>query len=336
MSGSRHSDSAVWPLRLKMNGAPFIDRLRVTHRLTSSDQGEHRLATACLPAAMSSRNVFQLDTCLRKVAIELLPITGLPMRSSDDTEILGGTDAYLLLLEIATGLRSAIPGETNVFGQFRRAWQAFLNIGHPATVAGLTPLMHRLFNDTKAVRKRWLEGVGSSSYGRLVRRLVEPQKQERVLFVGAGELMQSMLPLFEKFRLGVWNRSTVKPMAVPVERFFLPEQGRQAAAWAQHIILTTPQDQPNDLRWREWLISATPRTIVHLGHLHGHQFDWGPGITAFDLDDVFALRRVHEVNRAYKLDRAQIACANLANTLRKDQIFTHRRVTVPGAGLVAA
>jgi len=325
-----------------MNGTTIVDRLLVTHRLKLPDSGVPRFGIGNNPVPTKNRGSLRLDTCLREVAIELIPEGGSKAPAFDKAEILTGVNAYRLLLEIATGLRSAIPGETNVFGQFRRAWQTFLNDGYPATVAGLTPVIHRLFNDTKTVRKNWLEGVGGTSYGSLVRRLIEPRRQDRVLFVGAGELMQSMLPLFEKYRLGIWNHRIIKPITATVDFIFPPGHGRRAAIWADHVILTTPRDPQNDRNWHAWLRNAHPRTVIHLGHRHTRQPDWGPGIdwepgiAAFDLDDIFALRREQDDYRSNRLDSARAACTNLANLLHEEIKFAHRQDAAPGANLVAA
>jgi len=292
-----------------MNNTPIIECLSVTHRLKSPDGR----------TPVTNTSALRLDTCLREVVIEWLPgeRSGLPVFG--DTECLHGIDAYRLLLEIATGLRSAVPGETNVFGQFRRAWHAFIEDGHPTRATDLMPIMQRLFDDTKTVRKRWLEGVGGASYGSLVRRLIEPDKRDRVLFVGAGELTRSMLPLFGKYRLALWNHRTHASLAANVDTVFAPGHGQQAAGWADHVILTTPRDAQNDQAWQAWLQHARPQTVVHLGHRRtdwGLDIDWDPGIAAYNLNDVFLLRRERDDYRSKRLDRAHAACANLASLLQ--------------------
>ena len=291
-----------------MDDIPIIERLSVTHRLKSPD---------CI-APVTNTSALRLDTCLREVIIEWLPEerSGLPVFG--DTERLRGIDAYRLLLEITTGLRSAVPGETNVFGQFRRAWHAFLEDGHPTRATDLMPVMQRLFDDTKTVRKRWLEGVGGASYGSLVRRLIEPGKRDRVLFVGAGELTRSMLPLFGKYRPALWNHHPYPSLSTSVATVFAPGHGQQAANWADHVILTTPRDAQNDRAWLAWLQQARPRTVVHLGHRRTDWdlgIDWNPGIAAFNLNDVFLLQRERDDYRSKRLDRAHAACASLAKLL---------------------
>jgi len=320
---------------IETEGIPMIDRLQVSHRLKSPVTGMHLAGTGSARVTATNRHAFRLDTCLREVTVELQANTDSAV-TINSTEILRGVDAYRLLLEVATGLRSAIPGETNVFGQFRRAWQAFLQDGHPAAAAALTPLMHRLFNDTKAIRNHWLEGIGGSSYGSLVRRLIAPRRQDRVLFVGAGELMRTMLPLFGKFRLGVWNHRIVTPTAPYAERLFSPGHGQQAAAWADHVILTTPCDQYNDRRWCVWLDNANPQTIVHLGRRHAQPIAWPTGVTAFDLDDVFSLQRDQAVRRSSQLDSARAACAQFARALHRQSKYAHRPDAARGMNRAAA
>jgi hypothetical protein len=291
-----------------MNNTPIIERLTVTHRLKSPD--------GITP--VTNTNALRLDTCLREVVIEWLPKERSCPPVFGDAERIRGVDAYRLLLEIATGLRSAVPGETNVFGQFRHAWHTFLEDGHPNHTTDLMPVMRRLFDDTKTVRQHWLEGIGGASYGSLVRRLIEPDKRDRVLFVGAGELTRSMLPLFGKYRLAVWNHRPHPSLSTNVDTIFAPGYGRQAADWADHVILTTPRDPHNDRAWQAWLKQARPRTVVHLGHRRTDWnlgIDWDPGIAAYSLNDVFLLRRDRDDYRSKRLDRAQAACASLANLL---------------------
>ena len=271
-----------------------------------------------------------VDTCMRQVYIDLSPTEKLAdTHFGDQTappERKSGADAYQLLLEITTGLRSAVPGETNVFGQFKDAWLAFRSRGQPRRVARLAPLMHRLINDTKAIRTRHLHGIGGASYGSLVRRLVAPRPEDRILFVGAGNLAQSMLPLFRHFDVGLWNRSPVNRLAESVKYSFQPAQGRGAARWADHVILTTPPDSINDGRWRRWICAsmtdAPVRTVVHLGYGNSRQqalpMSRDQRIATYTLDDVVALRQVQEDRRSIQLTRARTACEKHAGNLIPD------------------
>jgi hypothetical protein len=227
-------------------------------------------------------------------------------------ELRAGEDAYRFLLEVTTGLRSAIPGETNVFGQFKKAWLSFRCTGQAAHVARLAPMIYRLINDTKAIRQEHLEGLGGSSYGSLVRKLIAPKQDERILFVGAGSLTQSILPLFRAHSLGIWNHRPIETPCPRVARVFLPDQGEQAANWADHVIVTTPPDGPNDANWEVWLATSQLRSVVHLGHRdsngHTQQRAWGHTPARYGLNDVFALHREQNDLRSAQLMLARAAC----------------------------
>ncbi|MBL8200281.1 MAG: hypothetical protein JNK40_04845 [Chromatiales bacterium] len=254
-----------------------------------------------------------LDTCLRQLAFGLAPRPAL----TDGTggELSSGAAAYGLLLEIASGLRSAVPGETNVFGQFRRAWDEAERHLPPDDHARLKPVVQALLADTRALRARHLQGVAGGSYGSLVRELLAPGRGARVLFVGTGELARSMLPLFRAWDVGVWNHRTLNhgsraPLA-GVCRWFESGEADSAAAWATHIVFTTPGDAAHDSAWRDRLWQHAPRGVVHLGRRREDSPAWGPLTASFDLDHVFALAGAREQQRRHQLAAAARACAAL-------------------------
>lgn len=238
------------------------------------------------------------------------------------SDLRSGPDAYRFLLEVATGLHSAIPGETNIFGQFKKAWLDFQRKAQADHAARLAPIMRQLIADTKIIRQAYLVGIGGSSYASLVRKLIAPKSSDRILFIGAGALARSMLPLFSNNILGIWNRHSIKAPARRIERVFSPDQGRQAAVWADHIILTTPPDNRNDATWRRWLAATPSKTVVHLGHRSpdssvGNR-TWNNTSAFYDLDDVFALRREQTDLRSDQLILAHAACRQRARKLAGD------------------
>lgn len=247
-----------------------------------------------------------VDTCLRQ-----LHITWNDPSRWHGGDSYRGQAAYCFLLEVATGLHSAVPGETNVFGQFQKTWRRWRETADGPVVAPLAPVMHRLINDARAIRCKHLQGIGGSSYGSLVRRLIAARSGDRVLFVGAGDLARSMLPLFRNFNVGLWNRRAVTDQLPVLTRRFAPEHGAHAACWAHHVVLTTPPDPVNDGRWRHWIAATGLRTVVHLGHRD--PMTWPGAAQAFDLTDVFALRRAQRERRSLQLARARIACRDCAH-----------------------
>ena len=304
-----------------------IHDLRVVHWPKSPERGT-------LPDVPPGS--FVIDTCIRRLCVYMarpdrMSVWPPGIQQGDGhagPELRSGLDAYRFLLEFTTGLRSAIPGETNVFGQFKKAW---LNFRRMRQDAPFEPIMKQLIEDTKLVRQDYLEGIGGSSYGSLVRKLIAPNPSDRILFVGAGALARSMLPLFSNHDLGIWNRRKIDAPTGPIERVFLPHQGKQAAIWADHVILTTPFDYHNDAKWRDWLAAARTHTVVHLGHRGSENtaqegLAWGNATACFDLDDVFALRREKADLRSAHLKLARLACRQHAAKLTADNQRVVRNV----------
>jgi hypothetical protein len=265
-----------------------------------------------------------LDTCLRQLCVAM----GRPANSSDRAlsemrpglELHFGASAYRYALEVATGLHSAIPGETNVFGQFKKAWEIARRDGDNQSVTRIAPWIHQLINDARSIRREHLQDIGGASYGTLVRRLLAPRRGERVLFVGAGDLAQSILPYFESFEVGLWNHRPVAAAPGSVDRLFAPENAQDAAAWTHHVVFTTPPDEHNEISWRTWLNGTRISSIVHLGHRHAEPIQLHECSRSYDLDDVFELRQRQAGVRSSRLGRARSACADAALALTHDQM----------------
>ena len=137
-------------------------------------------------------NGLEWQTCLRRITLlhkseDPTLISTLP----DSSEIYEGQAAYNFLLEVICGLRSPLVAETAVMGQFKEfcasarfpmnEWGAFLR-----------RLTSDLLVDAKRVRARHLEGLGSQSYGGLVRQHLKGVPS--VMVLGAGQLAEEILP----------------------------------------------------------------------------------------------------------------------------------------------
>jgi hypothetical protein len=268
---------------------------------------------AGLPAAPAG--TFVLDTCQRRVAITSGDGgAGRGPSGPSPAERRSGAAAYRLLLEVTTGLLSAVPGETNVFGQFRRAWDEH-RASAPERAATLAPLIARAVHDTRAIRRRHLQNIGGASYGGLVRRLLRAADGERVLVVGAGGLACSLLPFLDAFEIATWNRTPPGAAFAAAGRVFAPDEGQRAAGWAHHVVLTTPADPLNDGRWSAWLDASLVQTVVHLGRRRGSPIALPAHASAYDLDDIFDLRRSQEGLRSLQIERARQECRDRAEQL---------------------
>jgi hypothetical protein len=289
---------------------PLSDSLWVLHWPRQADLGG-------LPAAVTAQLAgagLLVDTCMRQVLIGTSARPHVAAAHTAGMEMHAGVSAYRLLLEIVTGLRSAVCGETNVHGQFRRAWQASLSQLPAGITQPLSAVIAALFSDAQAIRQTHLQGVGGNSYGSLARRLLTPARGARVLFVGTGALARSMLPFFATAELGAWNHRPVTPPA-GIHRWFGPAEADAAADWAEHLIFTTPADAEHDAGWQARLRQTAVRSLLHLGHRRGQgsgALHWNGVAAAFDLDHILDAAAARANVASLQLVRARTACAEQA------------------------
>jgi len=129
----------------------------------------------------------QWRTCLRRIVF--LHQSDFPFLQSR-SDVYRGQAAYRFLLEVICGLHSPMIGETAVMGQFRtfRAGARF-----PATAWGrfLSRLTTDLLVDARYIRQHYLQGLGSQSYGSLIRKHLEGTR--KVVVLGTGSLAREIL-----------------------------------------------------------------------------------------------------------------------------------------------
>jgi hypothetical protein len=274
-----------------------------------------------------------VTTCLREVRVSMCP--------ADDATIAaaraGGFDphvgvaGYQFLLQLACGLESEIAGETEIFGQIKQAWRDH-ETGGGDHVKSLRPWMQRLLQDTKEIRSEHVVGLGSATYGSLVRRLLGGVTQGPTLLVGAGQLSEAILPFLDSGEALVWNRSRARAETLLSRQRATASSGRiqlleattaaEDAAWqrAQDVILCIPADAARDPeRVKLWQRRGTPaRRILHLGIDGADGTAWQGAHNLLTLRDLFALRDSQAVQRDALLARARKACADKAQLARLD------------------
>lgn len=162
-------------------------------------------------------------TCLREVAFVTDGAT-----AGGRPPIAGG-EAYALLVEIVSGLRSPLVGETEVQAQFKQ----FLDSLDPSTHRSLHRLGQRILRDARSIRRRFLQGFGAHSYGRLATRHLP--EGARVVVVGTGALATEVLAALPASAVvDQWGRSTASR----------PSSERRAASGpaATHFYLFSPPE----------------------------------------------------------------------------------------------
>ena len=249
----------------------------------------------------------------------------------DGMDVYSGASAYGFLLRFATGLESAVRGETDVFGQIKDAWLAFESAGG-AQARELSPWIQRLYEDTKEIRSRFLQSVGGASYGSLVRQILRKHvvctdSDERpILLLGAGPIAVSVAPWLATGEFGelqVANRTESRALALGEE--VVARQGEAARpgfvgwdidaemnAWrrARAVVIGVPLDSARDSIRR---LNCPPETpVIHLGTLRAEAREWRDMPNFFALDDLFEIQRQAEGIRGDRFTRALRACEERA------------------------
>ena len=163
-----------------------------------------------MPAVLNS---IEWQTCLRRILFLNANESAAIVNAIENgemmlptVEIFRGQQAYRFLLEVICGLNSPIVGETAVMGQFK---EFLLNAKFPTNSWGnfLRQLATNLMIDAKRVRHDHLQGIGSQSYGSLVRQHVKGLPEVAVL--GSGKLAREILPwLIGKTKVRVFCRDS--------------------------------------------------------------------------------------------------------------------------------
>ena len=140
-------------------------------------------------------NGLEWRTCLRRVLFlnthDNRGLIEAAEKAPAAVEIHRGEDGLRFLLEVICGLRSPLVGETAVMGQFRE-FVSQTRFPNSAWGNSLRQLITGVLVDAKRVRRDHLQGLGSQSYGSLVRHHVKDLPQVAVL--GAGQLAREILP----------------------------------------------------------------------------------------------------------------------------------------------
>ncbi len=137
----------------------------------------------------------EVKTCLRSfwVGFRGWDLPHLP--AGKEWQVLEGKDAYQKLVEISCGLHSPVLGETEVFGQIRKACSAYMH-PDPEWQQIFQKVVQKLYADVKLVRRRHLTSLGAKSYGSYSRKFFKDSRTVRIF--GAGQLALEILPWLAK------------------------------------------------------------------------------------------------------------------------------------------
>jgi glutamyl-tRNA reductase len=192
--------------------------------------------------------------------------------------------------------------------------------------------VQRLFRDVKLVRSQHLSGIGSSSYGSMVRRLLDEDsnpdvKHRPVLLVGAGQIAHAVAPWIKGTELWIWNRSLERAQDLAVElqrrapqrviKVLDASSAAELNAWrnAHDVVVCVPADEQQDTaRAAAWLAGGEQRgRLIHLG-VDGSQpmGAWSGASRLLHLADVYRALRESNEQRRTLIERARAACNDYA------------------------
>jgi glutamyl-tRNA reductase len=143
------------------------------------------------------------ETCLRKIYFYdttrfdstvgdlLCELQASQSNKNDNFDIFENQKAYQFILEVISGLKSNIKGETEIFGQFKLFYEQF-KLKNLESSSFLDQVFSQLIQDCKFLREKHIKNWGSQSYGSLTRKLLD--KQNPLLVIGKGQLAREMAP----------------------------------------------------------------------------------------------------------------------------------------------
>ncbi len=157
----------------------------------------HSLKALASVSPGEESDLFYWQTCLRFLAFYQgeLPANLSRFHNEASAEVLKGELAYQRLLEIICGCHSPLFGETEVMGQFKKLVLEE-NISHLSWSREARRFLQGLLADAKLIRQKYMIGLGSQSYGSLVRKRIKPFS--KIAILGFGQLGQEILPWVEK------------------------------------------------------------------------------------------------------------------------------------------
>jgi glutamyl-tRNA reductase len=198
-------------------------------------------------------------TCLRRVLFLNEPENAALISAADSDEALAsaveiyrGEESYRFLLEVICGLNSPLVGETAVLGQFR---EFVAHAKLPSTLWGafLRQLISNLLVDAKRVRHEHLQGLGSQSYGSLVRQHLKGVPS--VALLGGGQLAREILPWLigkTQVRLFYRNYPHAQELLVDYPEIQLDQFSPVDAGWEQDetgLVIAAPLKAVEVERW---------------------------------------------------------------------------------------
>ncbi len=304
-------------------------------------------------------DVFLLKTCQRTLVLgfHMAPFYRLQEdeKNHHQFDTYAGEEAYLFLLETISGLKSQVLGEYEIVGQFKKAYQEYLQL--PFKQNQIIQIMEKLFKDSKEVRTKFLMEIGQLSYAGIARKLLhrdlvlnsDNSTCASILITGTGELAEDLIKLLKKKNHLIVSGRNIERLHQLKELYNV-----DIIAWEQkdeffqyaHIVNTIGSETIifNKEFFQSWVNThpfenKNQRLFIDLGspcaleipsHL-GKNSEYG----LLKLEDIFkeSAKLTHE--KMEKIQKAQTHIRSIVQKRRHTFMLTHSRVW-EGFGLESA
>ncbi|TGK03848.1 glutamyl-tRNA reductase [Leptospira semungkisensis] len=244
----------------------------------------------------SMADSFSWKTCMRTVIVSDSRIHPSPVDLPTTWESKTGYEAYRLLLEIISGLKSKLFGETEVLAQFR---QRFQELPDQAFGEYLAKLRDNLIEDCRSLRSGYLQNLGEQSYGGLADKYLSEAKNppKEVVLFGTGQLAEKLLPWLsnsdKKTKIVGRNPDRLEYLAsVSNSSYHLMEDwSPNGEAW----VIAAPMDLS------PWMDKLTPGNLVLDFREEPLESSWPSGVIYISFADMLSsLKETEERTRKVK------------------------------------
>jgi glutamyl-tRNA reductase len=229
---------------------------------------------------------------------------------------LAGSDAYALLVEIVSGLRSPLVGETEVQAQFK----GFLADLDPERHGTIRRLGQQVLADAKTIRHRHLQGLGAHSYGHLSAKHI--RAGTRVVLVGTGALAAEILAAIGMgAAVDQWGRreSPDGPPASNVSfSLFSAARQRPVVDDAVSLVIAAPASA-DDLAA---IVGRYSRIVTAIDlRAADERAPLAVGVPVVTLDDLFAAAEPADATAATRIAAARLDIRSLARAFDRREEF---------------
>jgi glutamyl-tRNA reductase len=277
---------------------------------------------AGLPDSITNE-CFVLRTCQRTILLSFndIPTSQLPKSG----EYYRAEEAYAFLLETICGLKSKLLGENEIVGQFKNAYQEFIQ--QPHKDKKLLVILEKLFKDTKDIRTQHLIGVGQKTYASIARKHLLKKNVEKVLILGTGELAEDLiLQLKKKVQVSITGRNLgrVTELAIAHNLQIVPFENK--ALWLNFSLIANTigfEGTLLDHNWFEqWINIHSKRLLVDLAEPSPLKHDLHSPNELVTLADIFAEGAILEDHKHLQLQRAKETIQEIVK--KREKLFENK------------